>query len=195
MRRAILAGVALGLAAGLLFVYHDALRLTVAWPVILGFALWGAVGREGSRGLMVAIGAAVGVAVGYAAYAVVAELLPVTNLSLGISVGLGVGVLALVGVLAGDRLPLASLLLGFAAFAGLFEPLWAESPANFRSHGLETLTVAILGVLIGALVVTAIRALGDRMPGTAAEASGPAEEGTAPAPPPPANDAVEGRTS
>lgn len=163
MRRAVIAGVALGVIAGLLFMYHDAIRLSVAWPVVLGFALWGAVGRDGSRGLNVAIAAGIGVVAGYAAYAVNAEFLPITPLWLGLSVGVAVGVLALVGVLAGDMLPVSGLLVGFAAFAGMFEPLWAESPAAVRTDGIETLTVSLLAVLLGVLTATVFRALADRV--------------------------------
>ncbi len=195
MRRALLAGVALGVVAGLLFMYHDAIRLSVAWPVVLGFALWGAVGRDGSRGLNVAVAAGIGVVAGYAAYAVNAEFLPITPLWLGLSVGVAVGVLALIGVLAGDMLPVSGLLVGFAAFAGMFEPLWAESPAAVRTDGIETLTVALLAVLLGVLTATVFRALADRVqaetveerkaqavkkePGTGAAAAGDMVEGRA----------------
>ena len=183
MRRAIIAGAALGVAAGLLFIFHDAVQLTVAWPVVLGFALWGAVGRDGSRGLWVALAAAVGAAAGYAAYAVVAEWMAITRLSLGITAGVAVGVLALVGVWAGERFPMSGLLLGFAAFAGLFEPLWAESPAAVRTDGIETLTVAILALVVGVFAATLVRAVGERVQREATEQPRPEKPHEEPASP------------
>lgn len=186
MRRAILAGLALGLATGLLFVYHETLSLTVVWPVVLGFALWEAVGRRGMSGLGTAAAAAVGVGAGYLAFAVVAEYLPITNLWLGVTAGTAVGLMVLVGALAGHRFPMAGMLVGFGAFAGMFTPLWEESPAAVRSHGIETVTVALLGVLIGVLLVTLVRSVSDRVeapaeaePAARREPSRPATEGRA----------------
>jgi hypothetical protein len=165
MRRAIFAGLALGIVAGLLFVFHDAVKLSVAWPVVLGLALWEAVGVAGARGAMTALAGAIGVGLGYATFGLVTEYLPLTDAWLGISVGVAVGVLVLAGILLKGRLPMAALLLGFAAFAGMFEPLWAESTNAFRVHGLETVTVALLGLLAGILATTATRALADRVGG------------------------------
>ncbi|HYZ97417.1 MAG TPA: hypothetical protein VE575_01630 [Acidimicrobiales bacterium] len=163
MRRAIFAGLALGIVAGLLFVFHDAVKLSVAWPVVLGLALWEAVGVAGARGAMTALAGAIGVGLGYATFGLVTEYLPLTDAWLGISVGVAVGVLVLAGILLKGRLPMAALLLGFAAFAGMFEPLWAESTTAFRVHGFETVTVALLGLFAGILAATATRALGDRV--------------------------------
>ncbi|HEX6263048.1 MAG TPA: hypothetical protein VF097_09400 [Actinomycetota bacterium] len=185
MRRAIVAGGLLGVLTGLLFVYHEALRLSVAWPVVAGLALWGSVGRDGSRGLNTAVAAAVGVGAGYASYAVVAEFLPVTRMWLGITIGVLVGVLVLVGVWS-RWFPLAGALIGFAVFAGLFEPLWAESPAAVRTRGIETLTVALLGVLTGIVAATLVRAVAER---AAPETEAERDEEEAPAP---AGDVVGG---
>lgn len=163
MRRAVIAGALLGLLTGLAFVYHDALQLSVAWPVVAGFALWGAVGRDGSRAVNTAIGAALGVGAAYLAYALVAQFFPITRMWLGITTGVMVGVLVLAGVWARGRFPVAAPLVGFAAFAGMFEPLWAESAAAVRTHGIETLTVSMLAVLIGVLGATIGRTVTDRL--------------------------------
>jgi len=163
MRRAVLAAVVLGVVGGLLFVFHDSLELSASWPVILGFALWTHLGERGSRGAMVGLAAAIGVGVAYGTFALVANYLPITNLTLGITVGLAVGLLVLLGLGLRDRLPMTALLIGYAAMLGVFEPLWLESPANVRSHGIESLTVTLLGLLLGILVATIVRVLGDRM--------------------------------
>ena len=128
MRRALLAGALLGAIVGLVFVHHDVLRLSVAWPIILGIALWETVGARGSRGVVAGAAAVLGAAAGWLAFAIPSEFMPVTDLSVGIVSGVLVGVLVVVGLLAGDRLPLAGMLIGFGAFFGVFEPLWRVSP-------------------------------------------------------------------
>ena len=159
MRRALLAGALLGVIVGLVFVHHDALRLTVAWPIILGFALWESVGDRGSRGVVAGAAAVVGAVVGWVAFANPSDYMPVTDLSVGIVAGVAVGLMVVAGVLARDRFPLSGMLIGFAGFFGVFEPLWRESPSNFRTHGLEDLTVVWLGLLVGVLSAAVVRAL------------------------------------
>src|SRR5438552_3432940 len=174
MRRALPAGALLGVIVGLVFVNHHALRLTVAWPIILGFALWESVGQRGSRGVVAASTAIVGAALGFVAFGIPTEYMPVTDLSLGLVTGVVVGLIVVAGVLAGDRFPMSGMLMGFAAFFGVFEPLWRLSPANFRTHGLENLTVVWLALLVGVLSAAVVRAVSEgvrvRMPATAHEA-------------------------
>src|SRR5881396_42166 len=105
MRRALLAGALLGAVAGLVLIHRDVLRLTTAWPVILGFALWDSVGNRGSRGIHAAAAAAVGAVVAYATFGIVAEMLPITDLWLGIASGIAVGLMVVGGVLARERFP------------------------------------------------------------------------------------------
>jgi MFS family permease len=159
MGRAILAGLALGILAALLFMFHDGLQLAVAWPVLLGFALWETVGRRGTRSAMTAVAAAIGVGLGYATFALVAEFLPPTDTSLAIVVGVMVALIVGAGLATANRLPVAGLLVGYAAYFGVFQPRWDVSPAAVRTHGIEDLTVALLGVLIGILAATLVRML------------------------------------
>lgn len=181
MGRAIVAGLTLGVVAAVLFVFHDSVQLSVSWPVILGFALWETVGRRGARGAMTALAGAIGVGFGYVTFAVVAEFLPITDLSFGIAVGVAVGILVMAGLMLRDRLPLAGLLVGYAAFMGVFEPRWIESPAAVRSHGIEDLTIALLGLLIGLLAATLVRAVADMASRREAERTeARARPGTAP---------------
>jgi branched-chain amino acid transport system ATP-binding protein len=166
LARVLVAGTFLGLVVGLVFVNHDTLKLSQAWPVILGFALWTWLGHKGTRGFVVGLGAVAGALLGWVAFAVPTNSMPVTDLSVGIVSGVLVAAMVTVGLVAKDRLPTAALLVGFAAFFGVFEPLWRESPANFRTHGLESLTVAWAGLLIGILAASIVRWLTDREPET-----------------------------
>jgi hypothetical protein len=163
MRKALLVGLALGAVAGLLFVFHDSLQLTVSWPVILGFALWHSAGRRGTRGLVTALAGAVGAVLGYATFAFVSEVMPLTTLSFGIAVGVAVAALVMAGTWLRERLPMAGLLIGYAAFLGVFEPRWAQSATSIRTHGISDLTIALLGLTIGILAATVVRAVADRV--------------------------------
>jgi branched-chain amino acid transport system ATP-binding protein len=158
----VLAGAVAGLVVGLVFVNHDALKLTVAWPIVLGFALRQWVGPRGSRAVAAGAAAIAGALLGWVAFAVPAEYLPVTDLSLGIVSGALVAVMVAGGIVARERFPLPAMLVGFAAFFGAFWPRWQQSPSNFRSHGLEDLTVVWLGLLVGVLASAVIRAVTDR---------------------------------
>lgn len=161
MRRALPAGLALGAAAGLLFVFHDAVALTVTWPIVLGFALWATVGMRGARGAITGLAAALGAVVGYATFAMVTEFLPITATGYGIGVGIAVAVLVVVGLMMGERLPVSGLLVGYGAFLAIFEPRWQEAAASIRIHGLSDLTVTVLGLLVGVLGATLLRAVLD----------------------------------
>lgn len=161
MRRALLPAVLLGIVAGVLFIYHDAIRLSTSWPVILGFALWEMLGHRGRAGLLVAAAGAVGIVFGYGTFALVAEFLPITGLSFGIVVGVAVGLLLLIGLLARARFPLAGMLVGYATFLGIFEPRWIESVASIRTHGIESATVSFLALVLGILAAAIVRALAD----------------------------------
>ena len=174
--RALLVGALLGLIAGLVFVNHDVLRLSTAWPVILGFALWRWLGFRGSPGIVVGAAVVAGALLGWLAFAVPTEYMPVTDLSVGIVTGVLVAAMVVIGVVAKDRFPVAALLVGFAAFFGVFEPQWQESPANFRTHGLESLTVVWVGLLVGVLAAAVARAIVERP----ADETEPAEADTAP---------------
>jgi drug/metabolite transporter (DMT)-like permease len=159
MRRALLAGALLGVIVGLVFVNHDTLRLSVAWPIILGIALWEVIGDRGSRGVVAGAAAIVGAFVGWVAFAIVAYYMPTTDLSLGIVTGVAVGLIVAAGVILGERFSLTGMLIGFGAFFGIFQPLWNQSPGNFRIHGFENLTVVWLGLLLGILSTAVVRAV------------------------------------
>ena len=164
MRRPLIAGAGLGIVAGLLFALHDAVALSVAWPILLGFAMWESVGPRGARAAPVALAGAAGTAMGYGTFAFAAEFLPVTATGLGIAVGVAVAILVAGGLLLGGRLPLPGLLIGYAGFVGVFEPRWREAASNIRLHGFEDLTVTLLGVMAGILAVTLVRAIADPAP-------------------------------
>jgi hypothetical protein len=186
MRRALLAGALVGLITALVLIHQNSLRLTVIWPVILGFALWDTAGERGSRGIMAALAAGAGVAGGYGVFFIVSEFMPITNLSLGIMSGIAVGVMVIVALLSRGWIRVSAPLIGFAAFYGVFEPQWRQSPSNFLLHGLDATSVVGLGLVIGALGASVVRwitetqrlrgAEGEREPAPEAEPTAPLSE-------------------
>jgi hypothetical protein len=157
MRRALVAGVLLGLVVGLVVVHHQVLRLTTVWPMVLGIALWESAGARGSRGIIAALSAGGGTAAAYAVFAIVSQFLPITNTSLGIVSGLAVGVIVVIALLSRGWIPVSAPLIGFAAFFGVFEPQWRVSPSNFLSHGIDAASMVGLGLVVGALAATVVR--------------------------------------
>jgi hypothetical protein len=157
MRRALAAGALIGVITGLVLIHRDALRLTAVWPVILGFALWDTAGERGSHGIMAALAAGAGVAGAYGVFFIVSEFMPVTDLSLGIMSGIAVAVMVIVALLSRGWIRVSAPLIGFAAFYGVFEPQWRQSPSNFLLHGLDATSVVGLGLVIGALAASAVR--------------------------------------
>jgi hypothetical protein len=183
MRRALLAGALIGLITALVLIHESSLRLTVIWPVILGFALWDTAGERGSRGIMAALAAGAGVAGGYGVFFIVSEFMPITDLSLGIMSGIAVGVMVIVALLSRGWIRVSAPLIGFAAFYGVFEPQWRQSPSNFLLHGLDATSTVGLGLVIGALGASVVRWITEtqRQPGTAgAREPRPESEPTAP---------------
>jgi hypothetical protein len=157
MRKALLAGALLGVVTGLVFMHRDALRLTTAWPLILGFALWESVGERGSKGLVAALAAGGGCAASYLTFFIVSEFLPVTDLSLGILSGLAVAVLVTIAMLSRGWIPVSAPLIGYAAFFGVFEPQWRASPSAFLTHGLDVGSLVGLALVVGALAASVTR--------------------------------------
>ena len=157
VRRALLAGALIGVVTGLVLIHRDSLRLTAVWPVILGFALWDTAGERGTRGIMAALAAGAGVAGGYGVFFIVSEFMPITDLSLGVMSGLAVAVMVVVALLSRGWIRVSAPLIGFAAFYGVFEPQWRQSPSNFLLHGLDATSVVGLGLVIGALAASLVR--------------------------------------
>jgi hypothetical protein len=180
MRRALVAGALLGAIIGLVVVHHDALRLTAVWPVILGFALWESVGDRGSRGIVSALAAGAGTAGAYGVFFIVSEFLPITNLSLGIMTGVAVAVMVAIALLSRGWIAVSAPLIGFAAFFGVFEPQWRQSPSNFLSHGVDAASMVGLGLVVGALAATVVRwaTEGMRLRAAAREGSRAREDGS-----------------
>ena len=157
MKRALVAGLLLGAIAGLVLVNRGQLRLSTAWPVILGFALWDMVGERGSRGIVAALTAGAGATGAYATFVIVGKFMPITDLSVGIVAGVAIGGIVIVSLLSRGWIPVSAPLIGYGAFFGAFEPQWRVAAANLQTHGLDVASVVGLGLVVGCLSAAVVR--------------------------------------
>lgn len=131
MRKSLLAGVVLAVAAMLVVAMSAALELDLESTALLGVALGAVVALVPDRSPLVRLaGFAAGVVISWLGYVARAALLPDT--ASGRAVAVGIVVLLCVGVTAAtmNRVPLWSVLLGTAGFAGAYEFTFAAAPPS-----------------------------------------------------------------
>lgn len=153
MRKSLLAGVVLAVAAMLVVAMSAALELDLESTALLGVALGAVVALVPDRTPLVRLaGFAAGVVISWLGYVARAALLPDT--ASGRAVAVGIVVLLCVGVTAAtmNRVPLWSVLLGTAGFAGAYEFTFAAAPPELPSTSVSTVTVLLFNVAVGFLV-------------------------------------------
>ena len=153
MRKSLLAGVVLAVAAMLVVAMSAALELDLESTALLGVALGAVVALVPDRSPLVRLaGFAAGVVISWLGYVARAALLPDT--ASGRAVAVGIVVLLCVGVTAAtmNRVPLWSVLLGTAGFAGAYEFTFAAAPPELPSTSVSTVTVLLFNVAVGFLV-------------------------------------------
>jgi hypothetical protein len=151
MARTALTGAVVALLAAVLAVTGSALGVTTLWPVLLAVAVGLVAGRI-TLGRVVAY--VVGVVVSWVTMALGAAVLPQTGVSDAIVVVLGVGILAVIATLSADRAPLWAGLAGYAAFAALYEPLYAANPTLFLVESPVALITVLLAGALGVAIAT-----------------------------------------
>jgi hypothetical protein len=150
MRRTLLAGLCLAVAAGLLVLVGAALDLDLESVALLGAAAGAVVALVPDRTPLVRLGGfAAGFLVALIGYVVRAALLPDT--STGRAVAVVVVLLLCVGVSAATagRLPLWTLLLGTATLVGAYEYTYAAAPPELMTTAVETTTSLFLSLAVG----------------------------------------------
>jgi hypothetical protein len=157
MRRTLLAGVVLAVAAVLLVLISDGLGLDLESLALFGGALGAVVGLVPDRTPLARLGGfAAGFSISWIGYILRAALFPDT--SGGRAVVVGVVVLLCVGVTAvsAGRLPLWCVLLGTAAMTGAYEFNFADAPPEVLSTSLSTATGLLLNVAVGFLAAALV---------------------------------------
>ena len=144
MRRNLLAGLCLAVAAGLLVMVGAALDLDVESVALLGAAAGAVVALVPDRTPLVRLGGfAAGFVAAFIGYVLRAAVLPDT--STGRAVAVVIVLLLCVGVSAAtvDRLPLWTLLLGTATLVGAYEFTFAAAPPELMTTSVDTATGAV----------------------------------------------------
>lgn len=145
----------LALVAAVIALTGGALGIDTLWPVLLAAA----VGLAAASSLSLGRGAAFvgGALIGWVAMAIRAGLLPDTVAAQAIVVVIGIALVTAIAAATADLAPMWAGLVGYAAFAGFYEPIFAESPTTFVADS----TVAIITVLLAGALGFAGALLGD----------------------------------
>jgi len=152
MRKSLLAGLVLALAAMVVVIIGSVLDLDLESVALLGAAMGAVVALVPDRTPAARLGGfAIGFVVAWAGYALRAQFLP--DSTGGRAVAVGVVVLLCVGLTAAgrERLALWSLLLGAGAFAGAYEFTYDQAPPEMLSTSLSTATTMAFNVAVGFL--------------------------------------------
>ncbi len=152
MRKSLVAGLVLAVAAVLVVWVSSALDLELESVALLGAALGAVVALVPDRTPLVRLGGFfAGFVAAWIGYAVRAQVLP--DSAGGRAVAVGLVVLLCVGITAVsmDRLPLWTTLLGTAALAGAYELTYVAAPPEFLSTSLTTATTLLFNVAVGFL--------------------------------------------
>ena len=150
MRRNLLAGLCLAVAAGLLVMIGAVLDLDLESVALFGAALGAVVALVPDRTPLVRLGGfAAGFVAAFIGYVLRAVMLPDT--SAGRAVAVVIVLLLCVGVSAAarDRLPLWTLLLGTAGLVGAYEFTYAAAPPELMTSSVDTATALFLSLAVG----------------------------------------------
>lgn len=157
MRRTMLAGLVLVVAAPLVVMLSGVFDLDLNSAALLGTAVGAVVALVPDRGPALRLaGFVAGSVVSLLGYFFRAAVLPDTDGGLAVYAGVVVALCVLVALVTRDRLPLWSLLLGAGGFAGAYEYVYAAAPPQVVSTSLSTATQLLFAVAIGFLAAAAV---------------------------------------
>jgi hypothetical protein len=165
MTRTVVSGAVLAVVAALVAVFGEAIGILQLWP----FLLAAAVGLAASGSALGRIaGFVLGALVGWVIAALRAGFLPDTTGSAVILAVLAVALALAIGAASLGRAPMWTALAGFAAFSGLYGPIYADSPTTFLADSpvwLVSLLVAsgvgFLAAFLGELAAGALASSAD----------------------------------
>jgi len=156
MKRTVLGGLALAIAAALAVYLGDALSLGLPNP-LLGVAVGGVLAlAPGGHKLGRLAGFLIGVLLALVGYAVNAGFLPIGSNGVAITAVLTLGLATAAAALSFGRMPLWSVLLGVAGFAGAYDFIYEDNPPEFLTTSVETLGRFLVVFGIGYLTAAVI---------------------------------------
>lgn len=165
MRKTLLTGLVLTVAAVLVVVVSNMFDLELESVALLGTALGAVIALVPDRTPAVRLaGFTGGLVAALIGYVLRAAVLP--DSGGGRAVAVAVVVLLCVAITAAsvERLPLWATLLGAAGLAGAYEFTYAAAPTELASTSVSATTALLLAVAVGFVVVALIAPNGERAP-------------------------------
>ena len=155
MRRTLLVGAVLTVAAALVVVLSDLLDLKLESAALLGVAIGAVVALVPDRSpLMRLVGFLAGLVVAWVGYLLRAGVLPDSAGGRAVTVALVLGLCVVIAAASMDRIPLWATFTGAAAMAGAYEYTFAAAPPEVVSTSMSTATSLLMTAALGFLLVS-----------------------------------------
>jgi len=162
MRRTLLAGLVLAVAAALVVVISSALDLGLESVALLGGALGAVVALVPDRTPLIRLaGFGAGFVAAWIGYALRAAALPDAASGRAVAVAIVILLCVAVTLVSRERIPVWTTLLGTAALCGAYEFRFAAAPPELASTSLATATTLLLNVAVGFLAAALIAPTSD----------------------------------
>src|SRR4051812_39433179 len=173
MRKTLVAGVVLAVAAVLVVLISAAFDLDLESVALLGAALGAVIALVPARTPLFRLaGFGAGFVIGWLGYVLRATLMPDTASGRAVAVGLVVLLCVAVAAVSLERLPLWTVLLGTGAVSGAYEFTYTAAPPELASTSVTTATTLLFNVAVGFLAAAIFAPAGaDRAPTTRRAAS------------------------
>lgn len=168
MARTAFSGAVVALVAAVLAVAGGAIGITTLWPVLLAAAIGLAAASGSTVGRVAAF--VIGSGLGLVVFALQAGMLPATTSATLVLVILGVALVTVVGIVSAGHLPMWAGLAGFAAFNGLYAPVYADTPTAFLTQA----PIALLTLLLASAFGGAAAMIVDLLAGAEVRGAAPA---------------------
>jgi hypothetical protein len=161
MVRTAFSGAVVAFVAAVLAVVGSSIGITTLWPMLLAAAIGLATASGSTVGRVASF--SIGVVLAAVVFAIQAGFLPQSTSATLMLVVLGVALVTGIGIVSGGHLPMWAGLAGYAAFNGLYAPVFADTPTQFLSQAPRALAVLLLSAAVGgaaAMVVDMIAGSG-----------------------------------
>ncbi len=173
MARTAFSGAVVALVAAVLAVVGSSIGIDTLWPLLLAAAIGLATASGSTVGRVAAFVS--GAVLGAVVFAVQAALLPQATSATILLVVLGIALVTGVGIVSAGHLPMWAALAGYAAFNGLYAPIFADTPTRFLAQAPVSLATLLLSAAFGGAAAMVVDLLAGPEPGSGvAAASGPA---------------------
>lgn len=155
MRRTLLVGGVLAVAAFLVVILSNLFDLELDSVALVGIALGAVVALVPDRSPWMRLAAfVVGIVIMWIVYFLRAGVLPDTSTGRAVGAGLAILLLTAIAAFSGNRLPFWSLLVGAAAMSGAYEYTFAAAMPEVMTTSVQAVTALLMTSAVGVLVVS-----------------------------------------